>query len=643
MDAKEGWLRHGLKNARSISRSIRWVRFSLRGLMAMITVLCLWLAQLVSHAREQREVVRWLRNRGAEVLYEVNEEGSRATDAPSCPMHRLARRLDDDLLHTATYVSLSAEVDDAVVATAARLTGLRTLIVPSARHLTDRGVERLRGLRALESVSIVGSHVTDGAIPTLAGLSRLKTLQLDGSLVSAPGLLVLRHNVALESLSLRGCMLGGARDGLSFIGNLRSLWDLDVANTSLGSNCLEQLTALSELRWLDLSYNPRVGEHGLHALKNLSKLERLNLSCTGVTSESLRDLAHLNNLRVLHLADNKDITDEAWVFIARIPSLKVLDLRNTNVTCHGIERLQTLSALRSVDLSENMRITPKALRSLAKVPGLACLDLHNTYCTAFGASAEAVNALSRFQRLKWLFLSGTGTETRVIQEALPNCVVSGSQWRTPPALAEPSKVDDYDQLILEAHMWTSRNPGGGHVRSSTIAREVPCEVVQRALALTACFPVNVSVGAQQRCLQTIAKRLHRSHDGRRARVEASAELNRSAETDPWMRRLCAAAVDFTLADYLADHVEHLSRIRAEWALTDTESDEYTEASHYLRECFADASDQLGFPASARSDSSSDAIVALWRDTRKPERKKVLGTVFSAMHAGLRGGTSRAGE
>jgi len=55
-------------------RKRRWLRYSLRTFLVVLTVFCVWLGALVYRVNKQREAVQWVKDHGGEVYYEFEVE-----------------------------------------------------------------------------------------------------------------------------------------------------------------------------------------------------------------------------------------------------------------------------------------------------------------------------------------------------------------------------------------------------------------------------------------------------------------------------------------------------------------------------------------------------------------------------------------
>ncbi len=95
-----------------------------------------------------------------------------------------------------------------------RPTNLPTSLAAQSPRLTDATLDRLRGMRDLRDLSLVGQDVTDAGLRALSGLDRLETLNLEGNAITDAGLEPLRRLKGLKSVNLVGTRvtLGAAHD-----------------------------------------------------------------------------------------------------------------------------------------------------------------------------------------------------------------------------------------------------------------------------------------------------------------------------------------------------------------------------------------------------------------------------------------------
>jgi hypothetical protein len=201
----------------------RWFRFSLRTLLVLMTVLCVWLGFKVNAARRQKEAVLAIREAGAMILFDYQltpVPGSKqkkfdATRSPPAPvwlrkllgdesfgnvtivqLHTLdlpgpPGRLDLSLLQNLpTLASLVVRSDELCDNDLVKIGGLRSLKLLSldARHLTDEGLAHLQSLTELGSLDLgFSSNITDAGLRSLRGLKKLTNLVIVRSAVTDEG------------------------------------------------------------------------------------------------------------------------------------------------------------------------------------------------------------------------------------------------------------------------------------------------------------------------------------------------------------------------------------------------------------------------------------------------------------------------
>lgn len=160
---------------------------------------------------------------------------------------------------------LGAAVLDAGLRPVGKLKRLRTLNLPGADRLTDRGIQFLKGLTTLETLDLSAIGISAAGVEPLQGLNRLQSL----SLMANP-------------------QIGDA--GLKHLAGLRTLCRLNVAAAGVTDAGLEHLLELKELKELDLSKNPQITDKGLKKLRGLKQLQSLKVVETAVTQDGIKNL-----------------------------------------------------------------------------------------------------------------------------------------------------------------------------------------------------------------------------------------------------------------------------------------------------------------------------------------------------------------
>ena len=184
------------------------LRFTLRLLLAGITLLCLALAIWTHRAREQRRVVERIRASGGSVQYNY-ETAIRLIGGPRpgwrglSPVPRwLLNRLGEDYFHEVVEASIT---DASLLVDLPRFDHIECLHINS-HALTDEEFAPVAKLRRLKAIDICGdkedpnAQITDRSLVILANLPDLELINLESSRVTAAGLASLARSQSLEKL-----------------------------------------------------------------------------------------------------------------------------------------------------------------------------------------------------------------------------------------------------------------------------------------------------------------------------------------------------------------------------------------------------------------------------------------------------------
>jgi hypothetical protein len=260
-----------------------WLRFSLRTLLMVVTILGIWLGLRVNASRRQSQAVAELLNMGCDVKYdfEATSNGESIVGAVSPVPKWIISRTGPDLFHDISYVNLQyGDSDGRPVAS--RCTDLayaldQVSLLPRPRHLvlTDQGDDEALALvgklTSLELLAIWGNDtITDAGIQKLTSLHRLRELRIPG-----------------------GIDLKLTDESLSALGTMGRLEVINIDGDRFSDEGLAHLRSLHRLRELRISSFPHADftDEGLKHLESLVNLQELDLSIfSHVTDDGKRRL-----------------------------------------------------------------------------------------------------------------------------------------------------------------------------------------------------------------------------------------------------------------------------------------------------------------------------------------------------------------
>ena len=264
-----------------------WLRFSLRSLLVMVTLLAMGLAWFV-HWREgkRREAAAgdWVLNHGGSIA----EFDSRDAANPSLWIRCLARTLPEGRLRTVTFVDF-------------------------LKDPTDTDLAILRDLPNVKQFNLNhAAGIQPARLAPLAGLTKLEVLYLMNTPVGDAGL-------------AHACNLHG----------LKEIW---IENTGITDASMPWIASNPQLTHLGVA-GTRITDKSAPLLARLQNLEVLALRDTQITSRGLADIARLPRLTHLYLMDTA-VDDEGLKHLAKVKTLETLDVRRTRVTAAGREQFQ---------------------------------------------------------------------------------------------------------------------------------------------------------------------------------------------------------------------------------------------------------------------------------------------------------------
>lgn len=275
----------------------RWLRFSLRTLLVVVTVFGVWLGVKVGQARRQKEAVEALLQLGATVRYAHQRNDANPTEFDSDKdlgvPGWLRRMAGDHFFQTVALIQFSGPVTDKELVHLAALAHVECLHFGQESYeeidVTDAGLGHLPRPDRLTHLAAANTRIGDAFLKRLTGATGLEVLHLSGTRVTDEG--------------------------------------------------LRALPPLPKLKYLGLSYTS-VSDAGLAAaLKDVSSLEILWLEGTQITDAILALLKDAK--RLVHLSlDGTRVTDAGLKYLSALPALLDVSIERTAVTAEGLAALK---------------------------------------------------------------------------------------------------------------------------------------------------------------------------------------------------------------------------------------------------------------------------------------------------------------
>jgi hypothetical protein len=419
----------------------RWLRFSLRTLLVLVTVFGVWLGVKVDQARRQKRAVETLVALGAEIAYEHQRadgwyDSSIELDMPiwgqelcgkdffqtvygvyfgslgwdeSGERRRRPIKDDDlaclaDLPHVEEVWFYDTPIGDAGLAYLPHPERLRIACFESTT-LTDGFLRRLKGSTRLETLLIDSPNIKDDGLSQLSGITSLKSLCLEGTNTVDRGLAAFAQCTEISYLNVSAQTTDAGIQQFQCLDNLKWFGAQDskvsgnafqnrrIVNAetiALGSavsdedlECLGR--TIKNVYHLNL-YGSRMTDAGVRHLAKLGNVTELIVNETKIQGRELRHLSSLSGIHTIELGgcplDNPDLKSLEPLFSGAAPG-EILGLSDTPITDADLAKISGFTSLTFLALGDT-RVSDDGLPHLYPLKKLTGIDLRGTGVTSAG-------------------------------------------------------------------------------------------------------------------------------------------------------------------------------------------------------------------------------------------------------------------
>jgi internalin A len=326
----------------------RWLQFSLKSFLIVVTLFAVWLGYFSLRAREQRAAVARIKELGGHVQYDYQWGSNSQSGPPGWPW--LRRLVGDEYFQEVTRVWLDkTQVSDADLRVVSKLRHTRSLSL-NWTDISDEGLASIHGISELTYLGLCKTKVTSEGIrllpqqltgctlvlaetsvgdDALSDLSGCEMLNLDETHITSHGIQELADSKTLSNLAIQHTAVDDA--AVPFLAQIKSLTWLHISGTRIsGEGLISLRSALPQCRidgnWEDLSsLGPLDGTRGQARWK--------------MAMDTTQYLNKEKSLKLLVLS-NPSITDDHLALLEGLDNLESLDLRGASVTDAGVEKLQ---------------------------------------------------------------------------------------------------------------------------------------------------------------------------------------------------------------------------------------------------------------------------------------------------------------
>jgi hypothetical protein len=322
----------------------RWLQFSLRTFVIVISLLAAWLGYISFRAREQREVVARVTELGGKFEYDYQTGKNPQKTPPGWPW--LRRLVGDEYFQDVAVVHLDdTKVSDADLRLICKLRRAKKLSL-NRTEVSDEGLVSIRRMSQLNHLGLMRTKVTTEGICALP--QRWNSFVLEDTSVGDEALLNLS---GCKLLNLQGTPV--TSQGIKEFAESKNLIFLSITRTAVDDAAVPSLANIKTLGYLEARKTKISGE-GLFTLRNA--LPKCNVDGeivefggpaapgpdTSGWKQRVALLLSYNKAQKLKLLvlPGPSITDAHLATLEGLDQMDALDLRGSSVTDAGVEKLQ---------------------------------------------------------------------------------------------------------------------------------------------------------------------------------------------------------------------------------------------------------------------------------------------------------------
>jgi hypothetical protein len=181
--------------------------------------------------------------------------------------------------------------------------------------------------------------------------------------------------------------------GLRFLADNETLKELDLLGNELDAQGWKELSTLSHIRNLSVSFPNDFGDADISSVANLTGIKSLRVVSNKITANELRQLATIPHLKDLTLSHSREIEPGALSTLAASRTMDSLNIRSSKLTKEHFEELAVSPKLGSL-------VVDKCLLSNASVKAISELKLWSLGIHAIPVGPKLLSPLLASKTLK---------------------------------------------------------------------------------------------------------------------------------------------------------------------------------------------------------------------------------------------------